>query len=93
MWLTLAAILVVIAGIFTLLLKPRTDLEEKAKGRRRSGIVLDEVITASAFQPASLLQTESGFAPQTRLGYPGDQWEPAIAADRYGHVYVLYPSI
>ena len=35
----------------------------------------------------------SGFKPQTRLGYrTGDQWEPAIAADGHGHVYVLYPQ-
>ena len=35
----------------------------------------------------------SGFAPQRRLGYhTGDQWEPAIAADARGHVYVLYPQ-
>lgn len=35
----------------------------------------------------------SGFSPQTRIGYRiGDQWEPAIAADGYGHVYVLYPQ-
>ncbi len=35
----------------------------------------------------------SGFAPQIRLGYQtGDQWEPAIAADGHGHVYVLYPQ-
>src|SRR6185369_863659 len=35
----------------------------------------------------------SGFAPQTRLGYTaGDQWEPSIAADRSGHVYMLYPQ-
>jgi BNR repeat protein len=35
----------------------------------------------------------SGFTPQTRLGFKtGDQWEPAIAADGYGHVYVLYPQ-
>ena len=33
------------------------------------------------------------FTPQSRLGYRiGDQWEPAIAADGYGHVYVLYPQ-
>jgi hypothetical protein len=25
-------------------------------------------------------------------GLPGDQWEPAIAADRYGHVYALIPD-
>lgn len=34
-----------------------------------------------------------GFTAQTRLGYSaGDQWEPAIAADRFGHVYVLAPQ-
>jgi hypothetical protein len=33
------------------------------------------------------------FSAQSRLGYwAGDQWEPAIAADGYGHVYVLYPQ-
>ena len=34
------------------------------------------------------------FQPQTRIGasLPGDTWEPAIAADRYGHVYVLIPD-
>ena len=35
----------------------------------------------------------SGFTPQARLGYhTGDQWEPAIAADSRGHIYVLYPQ-
>jgi hypothetical protein len=35
----------------------------------------------------------SGFTPQVRLGYhTGDQWEPAIAADSHGRVYVLYPQ-
>jgi hypothetical protein len=35
----------------------------------------------------------SAFTPQLRLGYrTGDQWEPAIAADGRGHVYVLYPQ-
>jgi hypothetical protein len=34
-----------------------------------------------------------GFIPQTRLGYhTGDQWEPALAADGHGHIYVLYPQ-
>ena len=34
------------------------------------------------------------FQPQTRLGasLAGDTWEPAIAADRFGHVYVLIPD-
>jgi hypothetical protein len=34
-----------------------------------------------------------GFSPQARVGFTaGDQWEPAIAADGYGHLYVLYPQ-
>lgn len=34
-----------------------------------------------------------GFSRQTRVGLrAGDQWEPAIAADGYGHVYILYPQ-
>ena len=37
--------------------------------------------------------TVSSFAPQRRLGYRiGDQWEPALAADGHGHLYVLYPQ-
>ncbi len=35
----------------------------------------------------------SSFTPQLRVGYrTGDQWEPSIAADGHGHVYVLYPQ-
>jgi BNR repeat-like domain len=42
---------------------------------------------AGAASPAS----GSGFTTQARLGFPaGDDWEPAIATDRYGHVYTLY---
>jgi len=41
----------------------------------------------------SALAAATGFTPQTRLGFgEGDQWEPAIAADGYGHLYVLYPQ-
>jgi hypothetical protein len=33
------------------------------------------------------------FQPQIRVGFTvGDQWEPSIAADRYGHVYILIPQ-
>ncbi len=35
----------------------------------------------------------AGFTAQRRMGFTlGDQWEPAIASDGYGHVYVLYPQ-
>lgn len=42
--------------------------------------------------PAALA-VKAGFAPQARVGFSaGDQWEPAIAADGFGHVYILYPQ-
>jgi hypothetical protein len=35
----------------------------------------------------------SGFSPQRRVGYAaGDQWEPAMAADGHGHIYILFPQ-
>jgi len=70
------------------------DSEEGQKGKRRSGQVLAEVVKSQAYQPAKApALARSGFTPQLRLGYTsGDQWEPSIAADRYGHVYVLYPQ-
>jgi len=35
----------------------------------------------------------SGFSPQQRVGYTtGDQWEPALAADSHGHIYILFPQ-
>jgi len=46
-----------------------------------------------AFSMVQAALAVSGFAPQSRLGYrSGDQWEPALAADNHGHVYVLYPQ-
>ena len=42
--------------------------------------------------PAALA-AKSRFSPQSRVSFTdGDQWEPAIAADGYGHVYILYPQ-
>jgi hypothetical protein len=33
------------------------------------------------------------FTTQFRVGFPaGDNWEPALAADRFGHVYVFYKN-
>ena len=40
---------------------------------------------ATAVPPAPVT-----FSGPSRIGFPGgDDWEPSIAADRYGHVYVL----
>ncbi len=42
---------------------------------------------------AAVATAASDFSAQIRLGYrTGDQWEPSIAADTHGHVYVLYPQ-
>jgi Neuraminidase (sialidase) len=43
----------------------------------------------------ALAASNSGpvFQAQTRVGFTvGDQWEPAIAADAFGHVYILFPQ-
>ena len=51
-------------------------------------IIVSLVIT---FFPMLAVHAATGFTTQARLGFPaGDDWEPALAADRYGHVYVLY---
>jgi hypothetical protein len=35
----------------------------------------------------------SNFSPQRRVGYSaGDQWEPGLAADGHGHIYILFPQ-
>jgi len=51
-----------------------------------AGLALALATTATAFAAP-----RPAFAPETRLGFQGgDDWEPAIAADRLGHVYVLW---
>jgi hypothetical protein len=64
----------------------------KGKAPTRKGEVKTEVINASPLNaPVVAAVPPGGFSPQTRLGYTvGDQWEPAIASDRFGHVYTLY---
>jgi hypothetical protein len=49
-------------------------------------------LAATAPPPAAAAGPErDSFSGQHRLGFQsGDDWEPAIAADRFGHVYVLY---
>src|SRR5690349_11304615 len=70
------------------------QMEGKAKTREGDGVQAQN-INASPIQPASVLAAGStGFTPQTRLGFTSvnNEWEPAIASDRFGHVYVLYPQ-
>jgi hypothetical protein len=66
------------------------------KARRTSGAVQAAVIEATQAEQTLAPAAPpggSGFSPQVRLGFTsGDQWEPAIAADDHGNVYVLYPQ-
>lgn len=70
------------------------EFEKMLKGKApiRKGEVNPEAINSSPIQPASVAPAgPSGFTAQTRLGFHVDnEWEPAIAADRSGHIYMLY---
>jgi BNR repeat-like domain len=83
--LTLAATLAAIA--------PALIVERPEKSKSTRGRVEAEVVASSAAQPATAPSGPSPFSPQVRLGFHvGDQWEPAIAADDHGSIYVLYPQ-
>jgi hypothetical protein len=61
------------------------------RGISRHALLLCLALLLAPFLRAAV--GSAAFTPQSRLGYRiGDQWEPAIAADGYGHVYVLYPQ-
>ncbi len=77
---------------------PRTEFYREwkfeGKSKSRNGVVAAAVVNASPMKLVSVpALAPGGFTPQTRLGFTaGDQWEPAIAADRFGHVYMIYPQ-
>ncbi len=74
------------------------EIEQRFEGKakvRESGVVSPAVVNAASNVPAfvSRLAPNSGFTPQVRMGFHVDnEWEPAIAADTLGHVYILYPQ-
>jgi hypothetical protein len=80
------------------LVASRSDMHRQSnfegKAKIREGGVRAEVINAVPFNQVILAPVApNGFTPQLRLGFTvGDQWEPAIAADRFGHVYMIYPQ-
>jgi len=98
LWLVLISGLAVIALVFLGLEWRNESIEQGFEGKaklRNSGLVLPEVVNSSVTAPAFLSKPAAGigFSPQLHLGFnSGDGWEPAIAADRFGHVYVLYPQ-
>ena len=57
------------------------------------GTVVQKTVLTLVLFGAQAALAVSAFTPQIRLGYRmGDQWEPAMAADGHGHVYVVYPQ-
>jgi BNR repeat-like domain len=56
-------------------------------------LALIVLLAWSLVQPSLAQSSAAGFAPAQRVGYGiGDQWEPAIAADGRGHIYILFPQ-
>jgi hypothetical protein len=50
------------------------------------------ILLACLIVPAAFA-AKAGFTTQARVGFTvGDQWEPAIASDGFGHTYILYPQ-
>src|SRR5688572_1227894 len=63
----------------------------KGKAPTRKGEVKLDIINSSPIRPVSIAAAPGGFTPQTRMGFAVEnEWEPAIASDRFGHVYILY---
>lgn len=92
----LVFLFVLLALALAIVIVPRTEPYREwffeGKAKIREGKINQTAIKMSAVQPAAVpLAGPSGFTPQTRLGFNVDnEWEPSIAADRFGHVYLLY---
>ena len=64
-----------------------TNQQTVRKSAQKLGFLLVLALVAAQALAAG------SFEPQKRLGLrEGDQWEPAMAADGHGHLYVLYPQ-
>ncbi len=64
-----------------------TDSSHRRNSRFTLALGLLLLLVPAAFA------VDPSFTPQARMGFRvGDQWEPAMAADGFGHVYILYPQ-
>jgi BNR repeat-like domain len=58
----------------------------------RSSRLALAILLVGMIVPAAFA-AKAGFTPQARVGFTvGDQWEPALASDGFGHIYILYPQ-
>lgn len=89
------ALVTLLAAVVLPLISTRAEDEPGRAKQRQSGRVLADVVRAPAYAPPAAAPPAPmrGFAPQVRVGFTvGDQWEPSIAADRFGHIYIVYPQ-
>jgi hypothetical protein len=85
----LVSFVAVVLATAPLLSRGTPEGKGKARGVARPEVVAARGALGTEAPPMPL----AGFAPQVRRGFTvGDQWEPAIAADAHGTVYILYPQ-
>lgn len=91
---SLLAVPVLVLGLLVFVFaKPVEEFEEEGKAKLRSKVDFDVVNSEVGGGTVAAAAPANGFSLQTRLGFTaGDQWEPAIAADGFGRVYILYPQ-
>ena len=60
---------------------------------RAGGVQKFAIYLLLALASAQAALAVANFSSQRRVGYTtGDQWEPALAADGHGHIYILFPQ-
>ncbi len=60
---------------------------------RAGGVQKFAICVLLALASAQAAFAVANFSAQRRVGYTtGDQWEPAMAADGHGHIYILFPQ-
>ena len=63
------------------------------KSSRAMGVQKLAIWVLLAMVMAQAARAAANFTAQRRVGYStGDQWEPALAADGHGHIYILFPQ-
>ncbi|MGE5373954.1 MAG: sialidase family protein [Bacteroidota bacterium] len=88
---------ILVFGLAVLIL-PQTEFYREwrfeGKAKIREGGVQANIVNISPENKIRVAPVApGGFTPQTRMGFFVDnEWEPAIASDRFGHVYILYPQ-
>ena len=92
---------VLVAVGLAIAILPRTEFYREwrfeGKAKVREGGVRAEVVQLSPENKVTLAPpSPTGFTSQTRMGFNlpelQNDWEPAIASDRFGQVYILYPQ-